>query len=114
MSEEKEQEKVVDIKKTATVKNAGVKETSTDEKLKQQLIYFGPSLKNLQQFQVFKGELPEHVKKYIIVQPILQNLFIEPKDLPVIQRNIGIKGTKEHQLHSLAVSVTKGGTINAL
>ncbi|MEK3996680.1 hypothetical protein MKY29_18360 [Psychrobacillus sp. FSL K6-2365] len=112
MSEVKEQ--LVEVKKSSSSKNSGVKATSTNENLKKQLIYFGPSLKNLQQFQVFKGELPEHVKKYINVQPILQNLFIEPKELPIVQRNIGVKGTKEHQLYSLALSVTKGGIVNAL
>lgn len=106
MSEEKEV--VASVKKGAKVKE------STVDKSKQQLIYFGPSLKNLQQYQIFRGELPEHVKRYISLRPILQNLFIAPKDLPAIQRNILVKGTKENQLFELALSATKGGIVSEL
>ncbi|MER2169033.1 MAG: hypothetical protein ABS938_00200 [Psychrobacillus psychrodurans] len=112
MSEEKEQ--VTSDKKAETKKEniMATQKLSEKEKPKQQVIYFGPPLKNLQQYQVFKGELPDHVKRYITLQPIIQNLFIEPKDLPLVQRNIGIKGTKEYQLYQLAFGVQKGGILN--
>lgn len=114
MSEEKEQ--VTSEKKTTTKKENTIatKTAIVEEKPKQQVVYFGPSIKNLQQYQVFKGELPDHVKKYITLRPILQNLFIEPKNLPLVQKNIVVKGTKEYQLYQLALAQTKGGIVDAL
>ncbi|MEK3955309.1 hypothetical protein [Psychrobacillus sp. FSL K6-1464] len=96
-------------------KHAKLKSTSevVENSNKQQLIYFGPSLKNLQQYQVFIGDLPSHVKKHIEINPALKELFVEPKELPLIQRNLKIKGTREQQLYDL-VHKTKGANSNAL
>lgn len=99
----------------AEKKLAKLKSTSAvvEDFKKQQLIYFGPSLKNLQQYQVFIGDLPSHVKKHIEINPALKELFIEPKELPLIQRNLKIKGTREQQLYDLVYN-TKGANSNAL
>lgn len=78
----------------------------------QQLIYCGPSFKNLQQFSVFKGELPEHVKKIIKDIPIAQSLFVKLKDFPSFQANLTTKGAVEYQLFEKVLIATKGGKLN--
>ncbi|WP_313891124.1 hypothetical protein [Psychrobacillus sp.] len=104
------EEKVLDeVEKTVPNKKTKPK---VADKSNQQLIYFGPTLKNLQQYQIFKGELPDHVKKHIETMPILKSLFIEPKELPLVQRNLVIKGSREYLLYELAASKTKGGIVN--
>ena len=95
-------------KKSSIPKSTGV---VVEDIKKQQLVYFGPPLKNLQKYQVFIGDLPSHVNKHIEINPMLKELFVEPKELPLIQRNLKIKGTREQQLYEL-VHKTKGANLN--
>lgn len=86
------------------------KSSKSVTKKKESLIYCGPPLDNgnIQQYSVFQGELPAHVKKHL-ENPSVKELFIEPSELPRVRKNITTAGTLEHQLFLNALKYAKGG-----
>lgn len=79
------------------------------QKQEQQLVYCGPTLDNLQQYSVFKGNLPSHVDQYISKFPALRSLFVTPKDLAKTRLNVSIKGTRENQLFETIMNMIERG-----
>lgn len=75
------------------------------------LIYCGPSLRNgeLQQYSVFRGELPEHVKKHEQENFAVKELFVSTGDFGRTRRQIKIAGTRENQLYLKALEYARGG-----
>ncbi len=67
---------------------------------KESIIYCGPNLSNgiLQQFAIFKGELPKHIKDHIKKYPAIEGLFVAPSALSQVRNNIKTEGTKEYIL----------------
>ena len=76
---------------------------------KKAYIYCGPDIKQagLRQYQTFRGDPPEVVKKHIAESPAIRNLFVEPKDLRQMKNNINKQGTKENKLYKQAVDYVK-------
>ncbi|WP_100406671.1 hypothetical protein [Bacillus solitudinis] len=81
------------------------KRKKTSEK---QVIYCGPSLKNVQQYSIYRGEPPEHVKKHMEKSAVVKELFVETEDFGRIRRNIKMQGTRENQLYLKALEYVKG------
>lgn len=90
--------------------------TLKDKKIKQaaepkQYVYCGPTLKNgvLQQYSVFQGELPSHVKKLAAAEVAIKELIVDVKELGYVRKNLAIKGSLENQLFEKALIYAKGG-----
>lgn len=75
------------------------------------VIYCGPSQPNgkLQQFQVFRGELPDSVKQLTKETPVLKELFVKVEDFPSFSASMKVNGTRENFLVKNAVKSMKGG-----
>lgn len=71
------------------------------------LVYCGPSIKSLQQYSVFKGELPDYLNKIIEEFPLIKSLFVSPIYLSRFREQLKIKGTKEHQLFTVLAKQMK-------
>lgn len=95
-----EQPKEADKKSTAKKKVV---------EIEKQLIYCGPSLKDLQQNSIFRGEPPEHVKKHMEKNVGVRELFVEIKDLGKVRQNIYKQGTRENHFYIKALEYAKGG-----
>lgn len=76
------------------------------------LVYCGPSIKSLQQYSVFKGELPDHINKISEEFPLIKSLFVKPSNLSRFREQLKIKGTKEHQLFTVLVKQMKERSVN--
>ncbi|CAM4111150.1 hypothetical protein [Mesobacillus thioparans] len=75
----------------------------------QTLVYVGPTIKNglLQQNSVYRGTLPEHIKKLVKEEGSLAELFIDVKELGEFNRKVNNQGSRENQLFKKALG--KGG-----
>lgn len=75
------------------------------------LVYCGPSLKNgeLQQNSIFRGTLPESVKKHMDNHAI-RELFVSTSEFQKVTKNIKVQGTLENQLYKKALEYVKGGS----
>lgn len=75
------------------------------------LIYCGPSFKNgeLQQYSVFRGEPPEHIKKHLEGNFAIKELFVTTGEFGRVRRQIKNAGTRENQLYLKALEYARGG-----
>ncbi|MGO4890292.1 hypothetical protein ACJ2A9_21295 [Anaerobacillus sp. MEB173] len=80
---------------------------SRNKKIKT-IIYCGPSLKNLPQYSVFRGEPPEYVKWHMKQSGIVKELFVETGEFGRIRRNIKTQGTRENHLYLKALEYARG------
>lgn len=74
------------------------------------VIYCGPTINNgeLQQYSVFRGELPEHVKKYLENEAV-NHLIVDVNRLASVKKNIMQRGTLDNQMYLKALEYAKGG-----
>jgi hypothetical protein len=95
-------------------KKEEVKETKQAKKetviKKETLVYCGPSLRDLPQYSVFQGELPQYVQKHIEKSEVIKELFVAPKDLVSTRKRITETGTREHQLFNKVLEYVRGGS----
>ncbi|HQA07577.1 MAG TPA: hypothetical protein PLM20_07580 [Syntrophomonadaceae bacterium] len=68
---------------------------------KQRLIYCGPNVTGggLQQFMVFKGGCPEHLKKHLQACPAIQKLCVPISDFTKTRKDIITPGTAANQYY---------------
>lgn len=85
-------------------KTPGDKQINTPLKTKaakQRLIYCGPNVPGigLQQFMVFKGGYPEHLKKHLQACPAIQELCVPVSDFAKGKKGVIVPGTAANQYY---------------
>lgn len=71
----------------------------TNTKLKGAMIYCGPSFNGeLQQFSIFKGEIPGHINKHIENCPDIEKMFFQVNELSKVRIKLKKQGSKENQM----------------
>lgn len=75
------------------------------------LIYCGPNLPGgiLQQFTIFKGDLPKHINEQIEKCPAIKELFITPNLLAKFRKDIQNEGTRENMLFNQVLQYERSG-----
>lgn len=90
------QKKSVEVQEAVEVQETvKAQETVSDEK-ETVFIYVGPNSRAISRFTVFRNGYPPQLKEDLEKFPLLKNLFIDPKDLPVFLKNVDTPGTVEH------------------
>lgn len=82
------------------------------EKNSKTIVYCGPNIKSLQQYSIFKGELPDYINKLSEEFPLIKSLFVKPSYLSRFREQLKIKGTKEHQLFTVLAKQMKERSVN--
>jgi len=93
MEDKKPPEDTEPIKQIPPKKKAGAS--------KQRLIYCGPNVTGggLQQFMVFKGGYPEHLKRHLQACPAIQKLCVPISDFTKTRKDIITPGTAANQYY---------------
>lgn len=91
----------------STKKRKSESPKKTDAKV---LIYCGPSLRNLQQYSIYRGEPPESVKYHMKESAAIKSLFVSPGELATTKNKINRPGTKENLLYKKALKYSEGGS----
>ena len=65
------------------------------------VIYCGPSIRNIvQQFAVFKGNIPAVLKDFSVKCPAVNQLLISAAELGKVRANLSIKGSSENVFYN--------------
>ncbi|WP_121614790.1 hypothetical protein [Virgibacillus halodenitrificans] len=85
------------------------KTKSSKPKTDETLVYCGPSLKDVKQYDVFSGELPAYIQEHF-KEPAVKALFVDITDLAQTRKNIRKQGSRENQLYLRSLEYAKGGS----
>lgn len=76
------------------------KKTNTKLKAKGPMIYCGPSFNGeLQQYSIFKGEIPGHLNIHMENCPDIQKMFYPVTELAKVRSKIKEQGSRENQIY---------------
>lgn len=86
-----------------------MKNKKEPEKIKS-IIYCGPSIRNIvQQFAVFKGNIPNSLKDFAVQCPAVNQLLIPTTELGKVRADLGIKGSSKNVFYNQIQEYIKKG-----
>lgn len=70
-------------------------------------VYCGPTLKNLQQFAIYQGDPPAHVKIHLESNAAINALFVPINELSKTKDNTSLPGKREYLLFQKAIEYAR-------
>lgn len=92
---------------------SSAKKASADIKAKKAYIYCGPNLPGgiLFNGNLFKGEIPKHLKETFKKVPELKKLFVEVQSLPSFKSKVENQGSEEYALYQFVEREIRKGAL---